>query len=753
MQQKNEYQRLKVPISIVKGTKTYIERKTTLKDLLNDLQQTNGTAYAESLKIRNLAKDNPQEYKRQKDKLQGFIIGDFTKRAKAGLKEYVPLLGFDFDNLEPLQYQRIISKSANSPYIFACFPSPSYKGCRLLVWANSTKETHGKYYQKIMEHLSMVFNLPISDKTKPHIDGVTKDYSRFWYYTAIGTEIYLNKDSLVFSIEEQNNTLSQDNAPLTNDDKLRLTIDIVKQRNKGRNCSVFDLACIVFEYGLDSSIVEYFCISNFEELNALDTFDKKEIQKSVNSAYKTVSTKGNLLKYNDKQLFTYANKILGYQSVNSILGRTLEKTTNTLNTGLKQGVNTSKTPVNKKVSKRINKTINEATKRERPARVAKIPKITQVETYLKARYQFRLNILSNEVEAKPVDSKESYKLLNEFTLLHELLKRGFNGIGNLVEVLMASEDFIERYDPIEDYCKNLPKWTLNKPDYIEQLANYVKAKDQVWFNAQFKKMLVRTLACGLKMIPFNKQCFTLFGKQNDGKSTFIRFLCPPQLQPFYSEDIDFQSKDGRIALATNFIINLDELDSLQRKEITSVKKFMSTSKIKVRLPFGKRAVPMERRVSFLATTNEGEFLTDTTGNVRWLVFEIKGIQHDDGGINGYDHNINMDLVYSQAYSLLKSGFSYQLSRKEIAQSEANNKHHQVSTIEMDFVQKSFEPSTKEKGVFCTTGDILHELQIKTITKLSSRKLGEALRFLGFERTSIRKEKSKYPVNGYWIKRF
>ena len=91
---------------------------------------------------------------------------------------------------------------------------------------------------------------------------------------------------------------------------------------------------------------------------------------------------------------------------------------------------------------------------------------------------------------------------------------------------LLKSKFVPKFDPLKSYLENLPKWDESQPDYIEELANYVKSKDQYWFNLQFKKMIVRSLACSLNITAFNKQCFTLVGKQNDGKSSFLRFICP-----------------------------------------------------------------------------------------------------------------------------------------------------------------------------------------------------------------------------------
>jgi predicted P-loop ATPase len=375
----------------------------------------------------------------------------------------------------------------------------------------------------------------------------------------------------------------------------------------------------------------------------------------------------------------------------------------------------------------------------------KTPKITQIRNYLNSKYDFRLNIISNEIETKTKNQKE-YQVLNENNLLVELLECGLNGVEKPLIALLKS-DFTPKYDPIQEYCDNLPKWTPEHPDYITQLANYVKAIDQDWFNSQFKKMLVRMLACSLGHY-INRECFTLIGGQRAGKSYFIRFLCPPSLSKYITQDIDFQNKDGRISLCTNYMINLDEVDGLQRKDVAIIKKFMSTDRVKARLPYDRTDTYLPRRSNFLASLNENEFLTDTTGNTRWLVFPIHTIKHDNGGKDGYS-NIDIDLVYSQAYYLLNNGFDYVVSTSEFEKSEANNKNHLTTSIEQDIIQEYLEPSDKENGHFATGGMLYEKVSQLVVTKLNPKKFYEALRPLGFEKVSSRHEGK--PQKGYFVK--
>ena len=72
---------------------------------------------------------------------------------------------------------------------------------------------------------------------------------------------------------------------------------------------------------------------------------------------------------------------------------------------------------------------------------------------------------------------------------------------------------------------------------------------------------------------------------------------------------------------------------LSKKDINHLKSVMSKDEIKTRLPYDKRASVLKRRCSFVGSTNNEEFLSDETGNVRWICFAINSINWD------YSNNI------------------------------------------------------------------------------------------------------------------
>lgn len=381
------------------------------------------------------------------------------------------------------------------------------------------------------------------------------------------------------------------------------------------------------------------------------------------------------------------------------------------------------------------------------------PKIIQIRDYLFDRHDYRLNTVANDYERSVKGKNAFHSISDEQQLSYELYTAGFKGFERQLTALLKS-DQIPASDPIRAYFDSLPGWQEGDMDYIEGLAWYVDVSDKAWFNRMFKKALVRTAACALGVIPFNKQCFVLYGKQNDGKTSFLRYLCPPALQPYYTEYVDFASKDGLVSLTSNFIINIDELRNIDKQEANKLKAFFTTEKVKVRRPYDKKDSEAQRRASFFGSTNNAEMLTDETGNVRWLIFEIAGIQHDNGGPNGY-MALDINRVWSQVNALLKSGFDFQVSREEMEISEKiNRRKYFRTTQEMDLIEEYLEPSTKDdpEADFLNATSILLYLTCATENRLriNPNSVGKALSFLNFSQTDHRIDGK--PRKGYWVKK-
>lgn len=368
------------------------------------------------------------------------------------------------------------------------------------------------------------------------------------------------------------------------------------------------------------------------------------------------------------------------------------------------------------------------------------------EIYLESKYEIRLNVVNGRIEYREKESNLPFAELNEANIFRELHHSNIPLSIPKISILLQS-DFVPKHNPFESYFERLGTWKKEtEPDLIDKLCEYLPVTDKERFRIQFKKWLVRCIACALEPNVFNKQVLVLVGEgQNTGKSTFCRWLCPPALNEYFTEYVS-QDKDGLIALSSNFLINLDELATLSKADINSLKSLISKDKISVRFPYAKRSSTQPRRANFIGSTNNDEFLVDETGNVRWQCFDLVE------AINfGYSKDIDINDIWRQAYSFYKDGFEYQLTAEEIKENEGANSKHLINTPEIELIYKYFQPASKDDGIFKTATDILEYVASRHLNiKLYDRRIGKALKILGFVKLSNYTAEKGYSIKGYYV---
>ena len=203
-----------------------------------------------------------------------------------------------------------------------------------------------------------------------------------------------------------------------------------------------------------------------------------------------------------------------------------------------------------------------------------------------------------------------------------------------------------------------------------------------------------------------------------------------------------------ISLCENILINLDELSTMSKFELNHLKSLFSKDRIKVRHPFARKSQTDPRRVSFIGSTNEDTFLTDSTGSVRWLCFEIDSINW------AYSGSIDLKSVWGQAYTLYLNKFRYQLTPEEIKENESRNRQFQQVSMEYEYTLKFLSPGTEQShDAFWTPTEIRDHIISKSDHKAdikSLEKLGKALNQLGFTRMAKRLPDKNFPVYGYYV---
>lgn len=139
--------------------------------------------------------------------------------------------------------------------------------------------------------------------------------------------------------------------------------------------------------------------------------------------------------------------------------------------------------------------------------------------HIDSKYRIRFNTISLDYEINIIGN-ENWESLNLNSLLIELTRNNIETNYNKLEILIKS-NLIERYNPIEEYLLQLPKWN-NEVDYIKKLASYVKTNDDEAFIYHLKKWFARAVKCAIEKEKINKHAIILAnGDQHAGKSTYF----------------------------------------------------------------------------------------------------------------------------------------------------------------------------------------------------------------------------------------
>lgn len=353
-----------------------------------------------------------------------------------------------------------------------------------------------------------------------------------------------------------------------------------------------------------------------------------------------------------------------------------------------------------------------------------------VEETLREFYEFRVNVVRNKSEYKKkgdsifIEMKD-YDLNCLFRFgktVHPKLKKGD------LESLLYS-DFAPRYNPFVEYLESLPPWD-QETDYLGQLASTVHAKDQIYWEIIFPKWFVGYVGCMYDDNVTNQTAIVLYGGQSIGKTTWLNRLVPTSLEAYkHNGMVNPKHRDTQVALSEKLLINLDEMEAFRTAELSAVKTMITMPSINVRRVYGHYTEHMPRRASFCGTTNDISFLTDITGNRRFLPVEAIKIE--------YNHSVSLDGAYSQAFHLFKNGYKYHFDAKDTELVNSQNERFRSMMIEEEWIREMFV-QTKDRNDADFIGSatdvaqyIAKENKLKHSRDMINR-VGKILSKMGFE---------------------
>lgn len=278
------------------------------------------------------------------------------------------------------------------------------------------------------------------------------------------------------------------------------------------------------------------------------------------------------------------------------------------------------------------------------------------------------------------------------------------------------------------------KQSVGENDYIRELAQTVRVKggeqEQMLWHLYLKKWLVGMVASWISDDVVNNVILVLIGEQGAYKTTWFNYLLPPPLkQYFYTKtNANRMSKDDILTLAQYALVCCEELDTMRPAELNQLKAAVTMPSIDERAAYAHYHEHRKHIASFCGTGNNTQFLSDPTGNRRWLPFEVENI------VSPRDHPFHYEGIYSQALALYKSGFQYWFTKEEIQELNRHNRQFETPRLEHELVDLYFrKPTDSELGEFMSVARALQMISNGISQKLSAVNVGRAFSDLGFKR--------------------
>lgn len=355
----------------------------------------------------------------------------------------------------------------------------------------------------------------------------------------------------------------------------------------------------------------------------------------------------------------------------------------------------------------------------------------------------RYNIITHKLEFSGFGDKESREHLpeNAPTILYDPLNAWYKDVTkSLICDYITRYATRNKYNPILNAIQAV-QW--DGQDRISQIYDIFKipadTEEGMYSRIFIRKWLLQCV-CGLFNNidnPFSLDIVLVFqGRQGIGKTRFFEKLALNS--QFFGEGIclDPRDKDSIMQATSKWICELGEIGSTMRKDMDSVKAFLTKSTDEYRTPYGRASLYYPRMTSFVGTVNDDQFLIDQTGNRRFVTIPLPAdlIIDYETQIKPFDAL----QLWSQVYELIKDkdkASCFRLSENEKGYLEQRNsafvKPMRAEQEVLDTLEYLQMPET---GYICATEEmtVLQFMQNNGLQRYDAGAVGKVLKKYGYD---------------------
>jgi putative DNA primase/helicase len=215
--------------------------------------------------------------------------------------------------------------------------------------------------------------------------------------------------------------------------------------------------------------------------------------------------------------------------------------------------------------------------------------------------------------------------------------------------------------------------------------------------------------------------------QGAGKTSALRTLAGPE---YFSDSLphDLSHKDAKDHLRGKWIVELPELSQFKKSDIETVKAFLSRRVEIYRPSYGRHEISFKRGCVFAGTTNDSDYLIDTTGNRRFWPVRCGDIDLDAIALD-------RDQLWAEAVVLYRAGTRWYLT-DEAAEIAANEAQERVTGDPWLPMVADALASVALTHADVSPGEVLSRLDIQPEQRhaKSAVRVGTILKDLGWKRS-------------------
>ncbi|MEJ8811413.1 VapE domain-containing protein [Variovorax ureilyticus] len=224
----------------------------------------------------------------------------------------------------------------------------------------------------------------------------------------------------------------------------------------------------------------------------------------------------------------------------------------------------------------------------------------------------------------------------------------------------------------------------------------------------------------------------LVGAQGVRKSSLVKAMVPSI--EHYTE-IDLRAKDDDLSrrMRGRLVAELGELQGMGSREVESVKAFITRCYENWVPKFKEFQTLFPRRLVFVGTTNKDQFLSDETGNRRWLPVRVETMCDPDAVAR------DRLQLWAEAAALFRAGgVRYQ-------EAERLGQHEHSDFVEVDAWCETIETWLASPCADAAAGLTIWEvacgalsIERRNFDRAKETRIGKALRTMGFTRRRVRR---------------